>query len=1284
MTTTRVLAGLVSNGNILADGTITPEEVGIINISGVTYPGDDQAANPAGGQTITINGAGFLSTPTVYVGGVIAPSVSFISSTQITFTSPAKTAGTYDIYVVNPSGSTAIRVYGISYSGTPTWTTPAGELGPVDANFTIQLVAAGDAPVTYALTSGSTLPSGVTLSSAGLITGSALTVEQTFNFSVDAIDGQAQETPRSFAVTVSLADPYFKYVSMLLSGDPLVTPFSADASTNNFNLSINGNARSNNFTPYQGNGYYSNYFDGSGDYLTVPSNAAFTLGSSGDFTIECWVYLNVTPSDYTPFATTWVNASSSYANRWFLGIGTLGRLGWFDSVGNFGINESTSITLNTWLHIAVVRSGSTITLYKNGLVVGTQTTNQAYTTDNALSVGFIASGSSLLGSLSNLRIVKGTAVYTSTFTPPTTPLTAITNTSLLTCQSNRFIDNSTNAFAITVSGNTAIAPAQPFTLPSGVATYGSGYFDGAGDTLTTSANTAFAFPGDFTIEFWAYKTADTSGSYDIAFGTGEAGTGNNGYFIELSATRGFVFAANNAPVLSYSMNPNTSAWNHYAVTRSGSTLRLFVGGSVVASTTYSTSIPSTTAVRIGGTSNDFFGYLADVRVVKGTAVYITTYTLPTAPLTAISGTSLLTAQYNGGGNNSGFKDSSQNNFVIARNGNTTQGTFSPYGNNWSNYFSSNSGLTAPNNSAFKPATNDFTVECWIFQTSSGTEQAIYGDSNSATDAGTFDFNINSTGFLKSDYWTSSTAVTTRTSTLSPTVNQWNHVVLSRTGTTMYLGLNGVLQSFTAPSSYQSPATTYPTVGRLGAYTAGIGFIGYISNFRYINGTNLYSGSSYTVPTAPLTAVTNTKLLTCADNRFIDDSTNAFTLTVNGSPSVQRFSPFSPTSAYSTSVIGGSGYFDGTGDRLSSPANTAINLSTADFTAECWVYPTSFSSTKAIFVYQNADASNTNYGYWLTVKTTGVVRFENFSGSSQVGFDSTVAMNLNTWNHIAVTRTGTSATTYVNGVGTSGTVSATFNAPSGAILNIGDNFGASFGSSNPYAGYITDLRIVKGTRVYTSNFTPPTAPLTAITNTSLLLNNTNAGILDNAMMNDLETVGNAQISTSVKKYGTGSMYFDGTGDGLFARSTPDTAFGTSDFTVEFWLNLSANLGSFVKIVQMGTSGNCFTIETQSSTNVLTVTNLTSTVYLTSSSALTTGTWIHVAVTRASGTLRIFQNGTQTGSVSNTVDFPNAGGIYIGQSNTGQAMNGYIDDLRVTKGYARYIANFTPPSAPFKGK
>jgi hypothetical protein len=641
-----------------------------------------------------------------------------------------------------------------------------------------------------------------------------------------------------------------------------------------------------------------------------------------------------------------------------------------------------------------------------------------------------------------------------------------------------------------------------------------------------------------------------------------------------------------------------------------------------------------------------------------------------------------------GAQNNTFVDSSTNNFTITRNGNTTQGTFSPYGSNWSNFFDGTGDyLSLADNAALQWSTGDFCVEAWIYPSSVSGSKAIVCKGTNNT--GTFDLGLYG---AKIELYTNALVFS---SSASLSANTWTHVAVTRSGTTLRCFINGALDT-TVTSSYNfnNAGTFY--VGVYGSGSVNY-FNGYMSNVRCVKGSAVYT-SAFTPSTTPLTAITNTSLLTCADNRFIDDSTNNFTITKNGDVSVQRFSPFAPTSAYSTSVIGGSGYFDGTGDRLSSPANTAIDLSTADFTAECWVYPTSFSSTKAIFVYQNADASNTNYGYWLTVKTTGVVRFENFSGSSQVGFDSTVAMNLNTWNHIAVTRTGTSATTYVNGVGTSGTVSATFNAPSGAILNIGDNFGATFGSSNPYSGYLSNLRIVKGTRVYTANFTPPTAPLTAITNTSLLLNFTNAGILDNAMMNDLETVGNAQISTSVKKYGTGSMYFDATADRLVAASSPNIAFGTGDFTVEFWLN-SNNVASANQRGVIQTSDTSGGLKAGYTTGIAIyqggnatggalnggiTANVAGTFLGSSSAVITTSTWYHIALVRSSGTSTIYVNGTSVGSATTT---GNCSGQFVcvgGYYDTTYLYDGYLDDLRITKGFARYTSNFTAPTAAFPDK
>jgi len=636
-------------------------------------------------------------------------------------------------------------------------------------------------------------------------------------------------------------------------------------------------------------------------------------------------------------------------------------------------------------------------------------------------------------------------------------------------------------------------------------------------------------------------------------------------------------------------------------------------------------------------------------------------------------TMLLHGDGTNGAQNNTFLDSSTNNFTITRNGNTTQGSFSPYGSNWSNYFDGTGDyLTVPDNSAWAFGSGNFTLEAWVYRTVNGATQMIVIQSDNASAAGSaWSFYILSTNKLVSNVYYGSSFITLTSSADVP-ANAWVHVALVRTSGTISQYINGSRDGTSASLSTNSLNDVAQTVG-IGATNAGNERItGYISNLRVIKGAGPYdaTSSTLTVPTTALTAITNTQLLTCADNRFIDDSANNFTITRNGDVSVQRFNPFGTATAYSTSVIGGSGYFDGSGDYLSVANDTALQFGTGDFTVEGWFYMTggNFSNNSLFSI------GSYNGGFLLRYKAAGSDNF--YFNNTGYDWNPSTNFRLNQWNHVAVVRSGTTVSVYVNGTSVFSVTNSSSLAQSTAT-SIGT---ATHDVSNESClGYISNFRMVKGTAVYTANFTPPTAPVTAITNTSLLTNFTNGAIFDNAMMNDLETVGNAQISTSVVKYGTGSMYFDGTGDGLFTVSKPDLAFGTGDFTVEFWLYLAANLNTFAKVIQMGTSGNCFTIEAQGTANVLNVSNFTSTVYLTSNTALTTGTWIHVAVTRASGTLRIFQNGSSVGGVSNSIDFPNVGGIYIGRSSTGQETNGYIDDLRITKGFARYTSAFTPPTS-----
>ena len=137
-------------------------------------------------------------------------------------------------------------------------------------------------------------------------------------------------------------------------------------------------------------------------------------------------------------------------------------------------------------------------MYVDGVSRGTGTDTTNYTsTSGTWYVGQndVANSNYLIGYLSNLRIVKGTAVYTTAFTPPTAPLTAISNTSLLTCQSDRFRDNSGNSVGLGIGGNTKVTPFSPFpstTAYDSAVNSGSGYFDGSGDYLTAPANPAFS------------------------------------------------------------------------------------------------------------------------------------------------------------------------------------------------------------------------------------------------------------------------------------------------------------------------------------------------------------------------------------------------------------------------------------------------------------------------------------------------------------------------------------------------------------------------------------------------------------------------------------------------------------------------------------------------------------------------------------------------------------------------------------------------------------------------
>ena len=634
-------------------------------------------------------------------------------------------------------------------------------------------------------------------------------------------------------------------------------------------------------------------------------------------------------------------------------------------------------------------------------------------------------------------------------------------------------------------------------------------------------------------------------------------------------------------------------------------------------------------------------------------------------------TMLLHGDGTNGAQNNTFLDSSTNAFSITRNGNTTQGSFSPYGSNWSNAFnlvSTPDYLDIASNAAFGMGTGDYTIESWFYCTDTGGYQPIIDCRASSPVTGQILFRVYATGQF---YFSIEGTGTVLTSPANIATNTWVHAAVVKASGVYTLYINGTSVA-TASNSVSIP--TSPV--RIGNdQQNGNNFKGYLSNVRIVKGTAVYT-SNFTPSTTPLTAVSGTSLLTCQSNRFVDNSSNAFAITANGTISVQRFNPFGTSTAYSTSVIGGSGYFDGSGDYLTVADNAALDVDAGSFTMEAWVYLTDATVTSPILAKNFGSAG----GWMFWVQSTLRLRMYDAS-AGQVTATSSASLISNSWNHVAATRSSNTLTVYVNGV-SSGTATFTGTSTNAAVLEIG-GYGAATAVST---GYISDARLVKGSVVYTGNFTPPTAPLTAITNTSLLTNFTNGAIFDNAMMNDLETVGNAQISTSVKKYGTGSLSFDGTGDYLTTPNSPNLNFGSGDFTIELWLystvgtsnesvvnkgyNNAGNL-SYLLFLDANTLG---FFASSNGTSFDIASNI-------SMGTATQNTWVHFAASRSGSSIRLFRNGTLINTVTSSATiYTGTTNLYIGSSDSGGLnFNGYIDDLRITKGYARYTATFTPPTA-----
>ncbi len=421
--------------------------------------------------------------------------------------------------------------------------------------------------------------------------------------------------------------------------------------------------------------------------------------------------------------------------------------------------------------------------------------------------------------------------------------------------------------------------------------------------------------------------------------------------------------------------------------------------------------------------------------------------------------------------------------------------------------------------------------------------------------------------------------------------------------------------------------------------------------------------------------------------------------------------------------GASLLLNGTSDYVSSGATKYSDFAfgTGDFTIEFWVRASSIGSDQTVVCLRDAA---TAAGNMVRITPAGKIGFSNGAAWRE----SSGSIAANTWYHVAVTRASGTLRIFVDGV-QSFSGSDTTNFSGNRPINIGrrDDGNGYFG------GHIDDVRVSNIAR-YTANFTVPAEAFPdrgprvvgKITDASgnpasrtvrayrrdtgallgsvvprdttgdayrrfvsLMLhmdgaNNSTTFTDSRPTPKTVTRIGNAKISTTESKFGGASAYFDGSNDYLQVANSSDLSFGTGDFTFEAWFwQSSAVAGMLWEHANSPASGAAgLYVSVSGSRNVSAGQAFGSEVVASTTAPIVLSQWNHIVVQRSATTWTIYVNGVSVGTGASAVNLTASGPVTIGghARSASASITGYLDDLRITKGIARYTADFTPPTAP----
>jgi len=659
------------------------------------------------------------------------------------------------------------------------------------------------------------------------------------------------------------------------------------------------------------------YFDGIDDRLTFAATSDFAFDTN-DFTIEAFVNRVADDKLYSRilhFGPYWNNDDAiglnfddaDHATKVTFGNYKNRSQGTVPSNARVLISNS-SVSSVGWYHIAVTRHNGIFRLFINGILEDTNssiTGNDLETSStNTLA---IAGTVDLMGqepfnaNISNVRVIKGTALYTDSFVPPSEALTNVTNTKLLCCQSDT--DAADKAVGGTINIDGALPSSKnpfPFTTSYAVD------FDGIGDKLSIADHVDLQIGSStYTMEFWVYKNANTDTEYDVWAAKGSNSNGTREFAIESFTDQRLEWwystGGGGWAYFEVADNIPTATWTHICAQKdSNGYFSFFVNGT----RTYY----STTGAQTLNTGPDSFcigGYhdsstqlesnvkISDFRFIKGQALYTSNFTPPTEELTTTSQ----------GATASNVKLLCCN--KITRTDSTvTPGSITSVGDpksangpfpilyNYSVDFGGVNGsgdyLSIPDSTAWDIGTN-YTAECFFnidALTGAGWD-AIFGqwpnNNNDSANTWTLEYVGTDLRFYYND--ASTTVQWLSLGTVSLT--EWHHFAFSKDGSSTRLFVDGILKhTFTISLNAGNGSFN------IGGNVASGGWInGKVSNVRVTKDQALYT-SAFTPSTEPLTTTSqgatgsNVKLLCCNSFNTVTGSiTTPGTITANGDASV---------------------------------------------------------------------------------------------------------------------------------------------------------------------------------------------------------------------------------------------------------------------------------------------------------------------------------------------------------------------------------------------------------------